>query len=200
MVVLFLLFWGNFILFSEWLYKFTYLPTVYSVLISPPPCQHLLFSFFLFLVIALLIGVRCSLWFWCVFPWWLMMLSILSCACWSSLGLIWKTIYLGLQAVLFLMLNCKSHLCILDVDTLLVITFANLFSHSVGYLLFCWWFPLLCNSFWVFKKKLLSLGLYCSSQDFLCCGRQRFSCSMHAWSSSLIRDGTYAPKNESAEL
>ena len=53
------------------------------------------------------------------------------------------------------MLNCKSHLCILDVDTLLVITFANLFSHSVGYLLFCWWFPLLCSSFWVFKKNYL---------------------------------------------
>ena len=38
---------------------------------------------------------------------------------------------------LFLMLNCKSHLCILDVNTVLVISFVSLFSHSVGYLLFC---------------------------------------------------------------
>ena len=47
------------------------------------------------------------------------------------------------------MLICKSHLCILDVNTSLVISLANLFSHPVGYLLFCWWFPLLFNSFWV---------------------------------------------------
>ena len=25
-----------------------------------------------------------SLWFWCVFPWWLVILSILSCVCWPS--------------------------------------------------------------------------------------------------------------------
>ena len=144
------------------------------------------------------------MWFWFVFPWWWMILSILSCVCWSSIGLILKNIYLGLQAVFFLMLICNSHLCILDVNTSLVISLANLFSHPVGYLLFCWWFPLLFNSFWVlccfFLKNLLSLGLHCSSQDLLSCGMQTFSCSMHARSSSLTRDGTYTPNNESAEL
>ena len=31
-----------------------------------------------------------SLWFWFTFPWWLAMLSIFSCACWSSACHLWK--------------------------------------------------------------------------------------------------------------
>ena len=31
--------------------------------------------------------------FWFAFPWWLVMLSIFSCACWPSAFLLWKNIY-----------------------------------------------------------------------------------------------------------
>ena len=34
-----------------------------------------------------------SLWFWFAFPWWLVILSILSCACWLSVYLLWKNVY-----------------------------------------------------------------------------------------------------------
>ena len=39
---------------------------------------------------------RCSdisLWFWLVFPWWLALLSIFSCACWPPACLPWKNVY-----------------------------------------------------------------------------------------------------------
>ena len=38
------------------------------------------------------------------------------------------------QAFLFLMLSCMSCLYILDIDPLSVISFANIFSHSVGWI------------------------------------------------------------------
>ena len=34
-----------------------------------------------------------SLWFWFAFPWWLVMLSIFSCACWPSAFTLWKNVY-----------------------------------------------------------------------------------------------------------
>ena len=39
---------------------------------------------FSFLMIAILTGVMISLWFWFAFHWWLVMLSIFSCTCWTS--------------------------------------------------------------------------------------------------------------------
>ena len=57
--------------------------------------------------------------------------------------------------VVFLILSCKSWLYILDIDPLLVATFANIFFHSIGY-----FFILLMVSFAV--QKLLSwLGPIC---------------------------------------
>ena len=46
----------------------------------------------------------------------------------------------------FPMLNCMSCLYMLDINPLLLISFANIFCHSVGFL-FCLWFSLLCKSF-----------------------------------------------------
>ena len=53
------------------------------------------------------------------------------------------------QVVCFLMLSCKSYLYILNINPLLVISFANIFSHSVDF------FVLSMVSFTV--QKLLSL-------------------------------------------
>ena len=47
----------------------------------------------------------------------------------------------------FLILSCMSYLYILEINPLLVTLFANNFSHFIGCLSFCLWFPLLCKSF-----------------------------------------------------
>ena len=48
----------------------------------PHPPQHL---FLVFLVVALLTGLRRHLWFWFTLPWWLVMWNIFPCACWPSI-------------------------------------------------------------------------------------------------------------------
>ena len=60
----------------------------------PHSCQHLFFVFFLMIAILTVWG-DISLWFWFLFPWWLMMLSIFSCACWPFVYLPGKNVYLG---------------------------------------------------------------------------------------------------------
>ena len=49
----------------------------------------------------------------------------------------------------FLILNCMSCWYILEINSLSVASFANIFSHSVGFLVFFLWFPLLCKTFQV---------------------------------------------------
>ena len=89
------------------------------------------------------------------------MLNIFSCACWLSAFPLWKSVYLGLLPIFsllffcfcfcfLLVLSCMTCLYILDINPLLIISFANLFSHSVGCL-----FILSVVSFTV--QKLLSL-------------------------------------------
>ena len=74
-------------------------------------------------------------------------LMCLSAICISSLG---KNAYSRLQPIWFLMLSCMSHLYTLDINSLSVISFTNIFSPSVGCLLI-----LFMVSFAV--QKLLSL-------------------------------------------
>jgi len=58
----------------------------------------------------------------------------------------------------FLLLSCKSSLYILDINPLSDISFADIFSHLVGCLLFCRWF--LCCAEWnVFVFIFLSVPL-----------------------------------------
>ena len=98
-----------------------------------------------------------SLWFWFAFLWWLVMLSIVSCACWPSVCLLWKKclfrtsahFLIGLFA--FLMMSCMSCLYNLDINPLSIILFANLFSHLVGY------FFILLMVFFVVQKFLSSV-------------------------------------------
>ena len=54
---------------------------------------------------------------------------------------------IGLLA--FLLLSCVSCLYILAIKPLSVASFETIFSHSVGCLCVCVWFPLLCKSFYV---------------------------------------------------
>ena len=67
------------------------------------------------------------------------MLSIFSCAYWPFVCLLWKDVYSGLHFLieLFLLLSYMSCLYILNMKPLSVITFANIFSHSVA-CLFVW--------------------------------------------------------------
>ena len=62
------------------------------------------------------------------------MLSSFSCASWPSVCLLWRNVYLGLLPifdwVVFLILSCMSCLYILEINTLSVDSFANIFSHS----------------------------------------------------------------------
>ena len=70
------------------------------------------------------------------------MLNIFSCACWSSVCHFWRNVYLGLLPIFwlnsfflfFLILSCMNCFGILEINLFLSAFFANVFSHSVGYL------------------------------------------------------------------
>ena len=70
-----------------------------------------------------------SLCIWFAFPWWLVILGVFSCVCWTSVHLLWKISIQILNS--FFKSNC------LDVGGFWVVSniwFANIYSHSVGYL------------------------------------------------------------------
>jgi len=88
---------------------------------------------------------------WIELNWWLMMLSIFSCACWSSVYVLWKNVYSGILPIF--QLDCLGFFFILSTWNAYVfciltlywtMSFANIFSYVFS---FCWWFPLLCKIF-----------------------------------------------------
>ena len=89
------------------------------------PCWHLLFVDFLMIAIWQVWGYI-SLWFWFAFLW-LVMLSMFSCICWSSVYLFGKKMSVQvfnwvfnwvLCGFFFFILNCMSCLSILYIDSL----------------------------------------------------------------------------------
>ena len=95
-----------------------------------------------------------------------MILSIFSCPFWPSICHLWRNVYLDLLPILWLrgspffffnihILSCMSFLYILEINPLLVASFENIFSHSVCCLSAL--VPLLCQNFFFFLPKLLSL-------------------------------------------
>ena len=85
------------------------------------------------------------------------MLGIFSCDFWPSVCLLWRNMYFDLPifwsgcfVLFFLMSSCMSYLCVLEISPLLVSSFANIFSHSVGCLF------ILSMAFFA-VQKLLSL-------------------------------------------
>ena len=68
------------------------------------------------------------------------LLNSFSCACWPFVCLLWRNVYSNPLPIsktgficLFLLLICKSSLCILDTRLLSDKWFANIFSHSLCY-------------------------------------------------------------------
>ena len=93
-------------------------------------------------------------WFWFAFPWWLVMLSAFSCTFWPFVCLLWNNVYIG--PLSFLKWDSlpfyywvMSSLCILYINPLSNIWFANISSHSLGCLSFYELFPLLWRSFFI---------------------------------------------------
>ena len=90
------LLYRNIVLFSIYWVMFSiaaapiYIPTNSAQGLS---FLHILANTYLlsFLIITILTGIRwISLWFWFLFTWWLMMLSIFSCTCCPFVCLLWK--------------------------------------------------------------------------------------------------------------
>ena len=87
------------------------------------------------------------MWFSFSFLWWLAILRIYSCACWSSIYLVKKKVYSDYLPIfknwgLFvLILSCTSWLYILCINPSLVVSFANIVSHSLSCLFILETFP-----------------------------------------------------------
>ena len=91
-VILLTIFWGNSIIFSQWLYQFISPPEVHEGYLFSTSFPTLVFFYYLF-DYSHSEKYEVISWFWFEFPWWLIMLNIFSCVCWPSVFLPWKRIY-----------------------------------------------------------------------------------------------------------
>ena len=96
------------------------------------------------------------------------MLTILSCVCWQSVGLLWRNVYLGLLPIfglgcfIFLILTCMSYLYILEINPFSIDLFANIFSHSEGCLFFLFMVSFAVQKLWSFIRSHLFIFVFIS--------------------------------------
>ena len=92
-----------------------------------------------------------SLWFWFAFLWWLVMLNIFTCIAHLYEKCLFESsihfVFL-IGSFVFLLLSWRSCSCVLDINLLLDILFANIWSHSIVCLFIV--FTILCCAkvFW----------------------------------------------------
>ena len=89
-----------------------------------------------------------SLWIWFAFPWWLIMLIIFSCTCWSSVCLLWRNVLFRSSAQIVFLFFCFFVFAIelYEFFVFFRCMICNYFLHSIGCL-----FILLIVSFAVHK-------------------------------------------------
>ena len=110
----------------RWLHKFAFPPAMQE---SSHFCTYQLLLYFSGHPRWVWSGIW---WFWFAFPWWLVILSIFSCACWPfvfgemSVQVLCPR-WIGL--FVFLLWSCRSSLYILGLNPFSNISFANIFSH-----------------------------------------------------------------------
>ena len=88
----------------------------------------------------------------------------LFCVCWPSVGLLWQKCLFRPSAhfsisLVFLVLSCIHSLYASDINPLLDISFANIFSYSVGclYFLLLW----ICLFYIFHRSGIIVCGLWC---------------------------------------
>ena len=134
-VVLFLIFWELPYCFPHWLYQFTVLPTVYeSSLFSTSSATCIICRLFYDSHFDRCEAMSCcgidvhfsgNSWYW----------SFFSCPCWPPVRQLWEDVYSCLLPTFNWIGGglILSYLYILNVNSLSVITFANISSHLLGF-------------------------------------------------------------------